>query len=271
MNPTVHPSSASVVGSRPAVFRGLGTLVRKDVTEWRRGRRAWVVAIVVSVVMVLTAANSWISARIIERLPAGADGPDAPLSMAPLDNFLAAIAAQVFILAAIFAVASVLVRERETGTLAWVATKPVSRDAIVLSKWISSSAILAVVAVILPAVVTAAVVTVLYGPVDPVAVSALTIGALAVVAFFTAVGVAAATLVPGQVGVVAIGFAVFVLGPVVSGLSEPLGAVVPTSILGWFAGLASGAPVGWITPVAWAIATGALVALGVRRLRGAEL
>ena len=84
MNPTIQPSTFALTGSTPAASRGLGTLIRKDVTEWRRGRRAWVVAIGVTLVMVLTAANSWINAQLIARLPAGVDGPDAPLSMAPL-------------------------------------------------------------------------------------------------------------------------------------------------------------------------------------------
>lgn len=271
MNPTAQSSSIPVASGSPAIFRGMGALVRKDITEWRRGRRAWVVSIVVTLVMVLTAANSWINAQIIQRLPAGVDGPDAPVSMVPLDNFMAGVAVQIFILAAIFAVASLLVRERETGTLAWIATKPVSRDTIFLSKWISSSAILAVVAVIVPVIATAIAVVVLYGAIDPAPIAIVTVGAIAVVAFFAAVGLAASTFLPGQVAVVAVGFALFVLGPVVGGLVKPLAMVLPTSILGWSVGLASGADVGWITPVAWAIVTAGFLLVGIRQLRRVEL
>jgi ABC-2 type transport system permease protein len=271
MNPTIQPSTIAFAGSKPAASRGLGTLIRKDVTEWRRGRRAWVVAIVVTLVMVLTAANSWINAQIIARLPAGVDGPDAPLSMAPLDNFMAGVAVQIFILAAIFAIASLLVRERETGTLAWIATKPVSRDTIFVSKFISSSAILAVVAVIVPVVATAATVAALYGAPDPAPIAIVTIGAIATVVFYAAFGLAASTFLPGQVAVVAVGFAMFILGPIVGGLFQPLEVILPTAILGWSAGLATGAPVGWLTPVAWAVGTSALIALGVWRLRNVEL
>ena len=271
MNPTVQPSSIPFAGSKPATFRGMGALVRKDITEWRRGRRAWVVAIVVTLVMILTAANSWINAQIIERLPAGVDGPDAPISLNPLDNFMAGVAVQIFILAAIFAVASLLVRERETGTLALIAAKPVRRDTIFLSKWISSSAILAVVAVIVPIIATAAAVFALYGALDPAPIAIVTVGAIAVVAFFAAVGLAASTFLPGQVAVVAVGFALFVLGPVIGGLFKPLEMVLPTSILGWSVGLASGADVGWLTPVAWAIATAGLIGIGIWQLRRVEL
>ena len=271
MNATVQPSSTPIATGSAATFRGMGALVRKDFTEWRRGRRAWVVGIVVTLVMVLTAANSWINAQIIARLPAGADGPEAPISMVPLDNFMAGVAVQIFILAAIFAVASLLIRERETGTLAWIAAKPVSRDTIFLSKWISSSAILAVVAVIVPIIATAAAFVVLYGSLDPAPIAIVTVGAVAVVAFFAAVGLAASTFLPGQVAVVAVGFALFVLGPVVGGLFKPLEVVLPTSILGWSVGLASGADVGWITPIAWAVVTAALVVIGIRQLRRVEL
>lgn len=271
MNPTVQPSSIPFARSRPARSRGFGTLVRKDVTEWRRGRRAWVVAIVATLVMVLTAANSWIIKQITDRLPAGSDTPDAPISMVAIDNFMAALSVQIFILAAIFAVASLLVRERETGTLAWIATKPVSRDTIFLSKWISSSMILAVVAVIVPVAVTVGTVVVLYGSLDLAPIAIVTVGSIAIVVFFAALGLAASTFLPGQIAVVAIGFAVYVVGPLVAGLFEPLQLVLPTSILGWSAGLASGAPVSWVTPIAWAIATAALIVIGMRRLRTVEL
>ncbi len=270
MTASVHPSAATLAVRR-SPMHGLGTLVRKDITEWVRGRRAWVVASVVSLVMGLTAANAWITTRLIESFPAEAVGTTAPASLAPLDNLMAGVVSQIFILAAIFAVASLLVRERETGTLAWIASKPVSRHTILASKWISSSLVLAVSAVVVPIVVTFAVVTVLYGAPDPATVGIVTAGGVAAVVFFAAFGLAVSTVLPGQVPVVAAGFAVFVLGPVVSGISEPLGAWLPMSILSWSVGAAGGASVGWITPIAWAVGTIGLLWLGMRRLRTIEL
>ena len=117
-----RPVAASAFGR----FAGLRPLLRKDITEWMRGRRAAVVFALSTAFMVLTAANAWIVARITEGLPSDVE-PPAPGSLVPLDNLLAAIGSQIFVFAAIFAVASVLVRERESGTLAWVASKPVSR------------------------------------------------------------------------------------------------------------------------------------------------
>src|SRR5205085_2655192 len=84
-------------------------------------------------------------------------------SLDPMLNLLSAPGLQIFLIAAIFAVASLIVHERETGTLAWVSSKPVSRGSIWLSKWISSSIILAVAAAIIPFVITVDVVVVTYG------------------------------------------------------------------------------------------------------------
>ncbi|HEX5827454.1 MAG TPA: hypothetical protein VFY23_08040, partial [Candidatus Limnocylindrales bacterium] len=55
---------------------GFAALFRKDLTEWLRGRRAWVIAIVTSVFMTLSAANFAITSRIAAALP---DDPDLPI------------------------------------------------------------------------------------------------------------------------------------------------------------------------------------------------
>ena len=262
-----RPMAASAFGR----FAGLRPLLRKDITEWMRGRRAAVVFALSTAFMVLTAANAWIVARITEGLPSDVQ-PPAPGSLVPLDNLLAAIGSQIFVFAAIFAVASVLVRERESGTLAWVASKPVSRSSIWLAKWLSASGILAVAAVIAPIVATGAVVSLLYGvpALGPVVV--VTAGAIAAVVFFAALGLAASTVVPGQPAVAATGFMVFVLAPMVAGLIPlPIGPYLPTSILSWSLGLATGTDVGWITPVAWAAWVLALAWLSIRRMERLEL
>ena len=55
-------------------------------------------------------------------------------SLDPATNFLLAISTQFFIFVAIFAVMGLLIVERDRGTLAWVASKPMSRGAIWQSK-----------------------------------------------------------------------------------------------------------------------------------------
>ena len=67
-----------------------------------------------------------------------------------------------FVVIAIFVTMSLIVGERESGTLAWTASKPVSRGAIWLAKWTSATGILWLLGVILPLVATAILVTVLW-------------------------------------------------------------------------------------------------------------
>ena len=270
--------TASIINERPSDapafgrFAGLGALVRKDATEWVRGRRAGVVFAVSAIFMVLTAANAWITARVSEALPPDVQPPEMPGSFAPLDNVLGAVSAQVFVLAAIFAVGSLIVGERDRGTLAWVASKPVSRGSIWISKWLSASGILAVSAVVAPVALTVLAASVLYGIPEPGPVVVVTGGAIAEVAFYAALGLAAGTVLPGQPAIVATGFAVFALAPVVVGLVPlPVGPFLPTSILAWSVGAATGADVGWVTPIAWAAGTGGIVALAVRRMGRLEL
>jgi ABC-type transport system involved in multi-copper enzyme maturation permease subunit len=261
------------VAPRPADRRlaGLGTLVRKDLTEWLRGWRTWVVLAVSVPFMTLTAANGWITSRIAAALPPGAEVPP-PASLVPMDNLLASVGAQIFVLATIFAVGSLVVAERQSGILAWVASKPVSRRAIWFAKWASSTAMLAVSAVIVPFAVTVGLVVALYGAVPVGVIVGLAFGMVALVAFFAAVGLTAGTIVPGQPAVIAVGFVVFALTPVLAGIMPfDISPFLPTSILPWFAGVASGAPVSFVTPVAFAVATAAVVGLGLWRMDRLEL
>ena len=75
-------------------FTGLSALLRKDATEWLRGRRAWVVAAAVTAFMVLTAANGWINATIAAQLPDGAEV--AEFSLVALDRQALVVATMQF-------------------------------------------------------------------------------------------------------------------------------------------------------------------------------
>jgi ABC-2 type transport system permease protein len=252
-------------------FTGLPTLFRKDVREWLRGRRAAVVFIVSAAIMILMAANAWITARIAEAIPAEVEGY-IPLSQDPTDNLLLAASAQLFVLAAIFAVASLIARERDSGTLAWVASKPVSRTSIWLSKWLSASALLVTAGVLLPILVTTLVITALYGLPDLAAVAWVAIGAALVVVFYAAVGLTAGTVVRGQPAVAAIGFGIFALAPIVAAVSPTaIAPLLPTSMLGWAVAAATGADVGWVTPIAVVAWTLGLAAVAIMRIRRLEL
>ena len=169
-------------------------------------------------------------------------------------------------------VVSLIVAERQSGTLAWTASKPVSRAAMWLSKWISASAMLAVTAGLVPFAATVVLVVALYGAPPIALVVGALVGIVAILVFFAALGLAAGTVMPGQAAIAATGFAFFALAPVVAALIPlPITPLLPTSILGWALEAASGAPVPWVTPFAWAAWTGTLVALSIRRMNRIEL
>ena len=269
---TLTPGAVAAPVPTDRRLAGLGALLSKDTTEWLRGRRAWVVLAVSVTFMALAAGNGWIVTQLTSMLPPEAGAEVGAGLAGALDNLLAAVGAQVFVLATILAVGSLLVSERQAGTLAWVASKAVSRRSIWLSKWISAFGMIAATAVVLPLATTVALVTVLYGAPDAALVAGLAVGMLSVVAFFAAVGILAGTVLTSQVGVVGAGFGVFVLMPILGGLLPPeIGAMLPVSMLTWAAGIASGMPASWTTPVAFAIVLAAIVAVGLWRMDRMEL
>jgi ABC-2 type transport system permease protein len=253
-------------------FLGLRPLLRKDSIEWMRGRRAWIIAGVTTVFMVLTAANGAITTYIRTNFPEpGMDGIPMP-SLDPMLNLLSAPASQVFLIAAVFAVASLIVHERDTGTLAWVASKPVSRGSIWMSKWISSSIILAIAAAMIPFAITVGMVMALYGAVSVPAVAVVAVGMVAAVIFYAAVGLAAGSVLPSAPAIVAVGLGVLFLVPILTGLAPfDVAPYLPTSIFGWAVGLAGGQDVGVVTPIAWAIGTALVIAFAIWRMERIEL
>ncbi len=60
------------------------------------------------------------------------------------------IGTQFFVVAAIFASMSLLLGERDSGTLAWTISKPVSRTSVLVSKWLTSTLLLWLATVVVP-------------------------------------------------------------------------------------------------------------------------
>jgi ABC-2 type transport system permease protein len=266
---TTQPASHQGIWTRSTL--GFRSLIAKDLAEWAHGPRAWVVFAVTTLFMVLSAANSWINAWILANLPTAETGGQ-PISMVPLDNVMAAVSSQIFVVAAIFASMSLLVAERDHGTLAWVASKPVARGGIWISKAVSASLVVWLVAVVAPMAVVTAVVTVLYGVPPILPIVAVILGAGAAVAFFVAVVLAASTVVASQPAVAAIGLAVMFLPTIIGGLLPfSIDPYLPTSILAWAAALAGGADAGVATPIVWAVSIVALAAFAAWRMERLEL
>jgi MYXO-CTERM domain-containing protein len=273
MNAITAESSAVVDATfgRPRLL-GFGNLVRKDVAEWLHGKRPWIVLAVTASVFALTAANARITEWAARSFPAEpGDGPAKVLSVLPLDNILIAIGTQFIVLAAIFATMSLLLAERDSGTLAWTISKPVSRTSVLVSKWLTSTLILWVTAVIIPLTLTTVVVTVLYGLPDLTAVIALGVSLITVPALFVGVALAAATIVPSQAAVAAIGLTLLAAPPIVGGILPALTPFFPTSIVDWSVQVSTGGPPSLVTPVAWLAGMAALFVLARRRLNAMDL
>ena len=269
---TIDPTAAgqSTI-DRPRLL-GLGNLIRKDLSEWVHGRRPWIVMAVTSAVFAFAAANAWISDWAVRSLPVEpGDGPAKAVSMLPLDNVLFAIGTQFIALAVIFATMSLLIAERDSGTLAWTVSKPDSRTSVLVSKWLTATLVLWIVAVLVPLAVTTVLATVLYGLPDLTTVAMLGATLITVPAFFVAVALTAATLVPSQAAVGAIGMAVFAAPLIIAGVVPVLAPFFPGAIFDWAVGVSLGGQASIVTPVAWLVGLGGLFILARARLAAMDL
>jgi ABC-2 type transport system permease protein len=264
-------TDAATAGAFGDRFTGLRALARKDLAAWGHGFRVWVILAISTAFMTLAAANAALNAFIATQLPPGTVPPQ-PLPIDPVVNLAAAVGAQIFVFAAIFSAMSLLTGERERGTLAWVASKPVSRGAIWLSSWGVGSAVVTIAAAIVPLAVTVAVVVVLYGMVPPVVVAGVAVGMTATIVLFMAVGLAASTVTTNQAAVAAIGFAVMFVPQILGGLLPvDITPFLPTSIFAWTMQVVSGADAGFVTPIAWVVGVAALAVAGIARMERLEL
>ncbi len=268
MTASITPRSTASAASIPAagLLPGFGALLRKELTEWRRARRVWGVFLASGLFMTLGAFNAW----LISQLPADVrEGAPLP-SMDPLGNLIGPISTHVFVIAAIFGVIALLTAERESGTLAWTASKPVSRSAIWLAKFASGTGVMWLVAGILPLVATVAVVLILYGSVPPTTIAAIAIGMGMVIALYVGLALAVSTVVTSQAAVAGITLAVLSVMPMVAAfLPDPL--LMPTSIFDWSVRLGVGEPAGILPVVSWALTVGGLTAFSLRRMDRLEL
>ncbi len=164
-----------------------------------------------------------------------------------------------------------LVAERDRGTLSWVASKPVSRGAIWLSKWAAAAIVVSLVAGIIPMAATFGLVAVLYGSAGVAAFAVAAVGVIASITFMIAVVLAVSTVVSNQSAVAAIGFAVFFLPQILASLLPvDISPFLPTSIMAWAIGLVAGADVGFITPIAWTVSVIALAGFASWRMERIE-
>jgi ABC-type transport system involved in multi-copper enzyme maturation permease subunit len=273
MNATTVDAFERTTGHRGAGrLLGLRNLARKDILDWGHGNRTWIVAAATTAVVVLGAANAAINQWVLRSFPAEAgDGPADIFSVVPIDNLLTGIGTQFGVLAVIFATMSLLITERESGTLAWTISKPVSRTSVLVSKWLIATVVLWIAAFVVPIAVTAGVVTILYGGLDLPVVIALALVVVTVPALFVGITLVASTFVSNQAAVGAIGLFLFILPSIVGGIVPATTPFFPTSIFGWVVDVSTGGPISLVTPAAWAIGMAVLFVLGRRRLADMDL
>ena len=269
---TLDIATGRLAGRRQPRLLGIRNVLGKDVKEWLQSKRPSTVVLVSLLVFLLTAASARINEWLINNVPAEAgDAPAKVTSLQPMDNLLASVGTQFVVIAVIFATMSLLLAERDNGTLAWTISKPVSRTSVLVSKWLTSTVILWVTAVVIPIALTTVLVTVLYGLPNLAVVATLTVTLIAVPALFVAITLALGAIVPSQAAVGAIALALFVTPQIVGGIVPSITPFFPTSIFGWAMEVSAGGPASLVTPVAWLAGMIALFILARNRLNAMEL
>jgi ABC-2 type transport system permease protein len=145
--------SAPTVGAalQPAAGRGawlgFGNLARNEAAQWTRTRNAWVQPLVWFAVMVAPLSLPLVFMREMVAAEAGSVFEAAVQMPFQLGILALPIGAIIWLHGAILG-------ERETGTAAWVLSKPASRTSFVLAKFAVHTLALTVVALLLPAAAT---------------------------------------------------------------------------------------------------------------------
>ena len=101
-------SISSPPGRRASLRRplpaGFGPLFRKDLREWAHSKRIWVILAVTTAVHGPDRRQRRDQHLVIANVPDADGRPHGPISLDPLVNFLRAVASQIFVIVAIFAV-----------------------------------------------------------------------------------------------------------------------------------------------------------------------
>jgi ABC-2 type transport system permease protein len=277
MTALAHPTSLDSrvrLDQRPLL--GFGTFLRKELTEWVRGRRALVIGAVATAFSALAALSAWLQANFGDlELSVGGRAPDAArvYSTDPTVTTMAMFSTPIITVMAIFAGMSLLATERESGTLAWALTKPVSRSSIFLAKWTAALLAFGLAAIAIPVVVAAAASTIAYGTAPDLMLVAKVTGLwLAVPALFIGFTLFAGVLISSHAGVAGVGL-LFMLTPALFGslIPAPVLEALPVGIGNWVIGFAAGESVPLSTPIGWLVAMVVFLAGGIGLFRRQEL
>ena len=232
--------------------QGFRAFLIKEFREWWRRRAALVTVVAVSVLGAI--------GTLATRIDEWAGGVPTSAQLDPTANVLGAQFDQWVMMAAIFGSLGLVTTERATGTLAWTLSKPISRSAVLIAKWVAGVIVLAIAAVAIPLGVSVAIATVAYGGVvDTTTIATFGLCLVAVAAFIVALDLALATQLDSQAGIAAIAFAVFAAPYLIGSIAPSLAAWWPTAIRSLAGVIASGSALELGTLLGWA---GSMVVAG---------
>lgn len=264
---TTLASAAAPTATSASPLLGVGPMTRKELLEWWRSRRAIVLFVVTTPIVALNVLSArlavW-SAQISHRPPLIA------VSLDPTANVLGKWDQWLFVFAIGMSL-SLMVGERDRGTLAWMLSKPVSRTGVLVAKWTAAMIMGSLAGLVLPMAVCVAVAIPAYGMPSLGAVALATVLLLAVPAFFVALTLWLGTVIPSQVGVAGLALVVAVVPGIVGSVAPEVAAALPPSIGPWAVATAMGASVSATSPIGWAAGMALVAALGVRAIGRLEL
>jgi ABC-type transport system involved in multi-copper enzyme maturation permease subunit len=249
---TITPVAAAA--GPGGMFLGFGNSLRKELTEWVRGRKALIVLGVSLVGAVFMTLIPFIARATGEATQAEL------MTMDPTANVLLGWTGQTVAFIAVLSTMSLLSSERDRGTLAWSLSNPVSPTSILAAKLVAAVLVLTVVAVVLPMAVSIAIATFAYGGLPDLG----TVGAfaglfLALPVFYIALTIGVGTAVRSTAGVAGVAFAIMFIPQIVGGLIPIANEISPTSIGTWAMAVANGQPASALTPFGWLVSMVAIV------------
>ena len=240
---------------RGGLFLGLSNSLRKELTEWFRSPKAFIV-----LGISLAGAIFMTLIPFVARATGDAATAGDLLSMDPTANVLLGWTGQTVAFIAVLSTMALLSAERDRGTLAWSLSNPVSPTSIITAKFMASVLVVALVAVALPMVLSIGIATVAYGGLPDLAVVGSFTGLfLALPIFYIALTIGVGTAVRSTAGVAGVAFAVMFVPQIIGGFLPIANEISPTSIGTWALAVAKGEAASALTPVGWLVSMVAIV------------
>lgn len=201
--------------------QGLGNLFRKEAQQWWSGRR-WV-----------KRGLLWIFICNAILLAVGADtemepGAEKFETMTQVYTILSFMATGI---GATLSVQDAIIGERQSGTMEWILSKPVSRPAFILAKLLAVGLSFSITAVILPALPGYWLIRTFSGTAPALVPYLATVGALMLgVFFFQALGLFLGTVYQSRAAISGTGIGLLMAGNMISQASRNLLPIMPWNI-----------------------------------------